>query len=273
MNKELLLKSDVIDIIFENRNKAYGAYNLRKYYDQRMRKAVGIMLGLAALVSAFAFLPKNDVVEVKTYIIPDPRLGHVATPKEKLPEAKPKVKVAVPASTAANTVLKTPVIVAKTDPSIKPIDVDPQATITNPGNTNTPGGPSIVTPVGGGGGTDSQETVVNVKPIVDKKTPINNPDIMPSYPGGWEALKKFLERNLQNPKEMEEGEAVSVKIKFVVGYDGKLQSFVTVEDGGAEFNKEVVRVLKKMPEWIPGKTNGENVSVYYTIPVKFVPAE
>ena len=43
MKKELLLQTDILDIIFENRNKAYGAYNLRKYYDQRMNKAVGIM--------------------------------------------------------------------------------------------------------------------------------------------------------------------------------------------------------------------------------------
>jgi len=58
----------------------------------------------------------------------------------------------------------------------------------------------------------------------------------------------------------------------VVGYDGKLKSFEIVEDGGATFNKEVIRVLKKMPEWVPGKANGENVSVYYTIPVKFTAA-
>jgi periplasmic protein TonB len=70
---------------------------------------------------------------------------------------------------------------------------------------------------------------------------------------------------------LEDGEMVSVRIKFVVGYDGKLKGFTTVQDGGEEFNKEVVRVLKKMPEWIPGKTRGQNVSVYYVIPVKFVP--
>ena len=52
--------------------------------------------------------------------------------------------------------------------------------------------------------------------------------------------------------------------------DGKLKGFEVIEDGGAVFNKEVIRVLKKMPQWIPGKAEGENVSVYYTIPVKFV---
>ena len=72
---------------------------------------------------------------------------------------------------------------------------------------------------------------------------------------------------------MDVGESVSEKSKFIVGYNGKLQGFVTMQDGGEEFNKEVVRVLKKMPDWLPGKANGENVSVYYTIPVKFTGAD
>ncbi len=68
---------------------------------------------------------------------------------------------------------------------------------------------------------------------------------MPSYPGGMDALRKFLERNLENPRDMEEGEVANVKVKFVVGFNGQLQSFVTVQDGGDEFNREVMRVLKK----------------------------
>lgn len=95
-------------------------------------------------------------------------------------------------------------------------------------------------------------------------------DIQPQFPGGINALRNFLEHNLQNPKELEDGEIVAVKVKFIVGYDGMLQRFEIVQDGGTVFNNEVIRVLKKMPGWIPGKANGKNVSVYYTIPVKFV---
>ncbi|MBK8611726.1 MAG: energy transducer TonB [Chitinophagaceae bacterium] len=79
-----------------------------------------------------------------------------------------------------------------------------------------------------------------------------------------------MKDNLQNPYDWENGETVSVQIKFVVGYDGKLQRFETQLDGGALYNKEVIRVLKKMPDWTPGVAGGEKVSVYYTIPVKFV---
>jgi len=94
---------------------------------------------------------------------------------------------------------------------------------------------------------------------------------MPEFPGGINALRRFLERNLRNPRDLEDGELISVKVMFVVGYDGKLQRFEVIQDGGKEFNNEVIRVLKQMPAWVPGKSRGQNVSVFYTIPVKFVP--
>ena len=61
MKTELILKSDVLDIIFENRNKAYGAYYLRKFYNNRLFKSLGIMLAGVIILSAFTFLPKNEI--------------------------------------------------------------------------------------------------------------------------------------------------------------------------------------------------------------------
>lgn len=269
MNKELLLKSDVLDIIFENRNKLYGAYNLRKYYDQRMNKAVGIVLCFAAVISALTFLPKKDRIVSRPYIFDEIKLADITKTKTIIPEVKPVTKtVKQSVSTTAKLLSKIKFVGVK-DSSDQLVNIDKQAIGSNTNNTIIPGGPSIVVPVITGS-VENNQTVV---PVVDKITPMYKADVMPSYPGGWDALKKFLERNLHNPKEMEEGESVNVKVRFVVGYNGKLQSFVNVLDGGDEFNKEVVRVLKKMPEWIPGSSNGENVSVYYTIPIKFVPGE
>ena len=69
---------------------------------------------------------------------------------------------------------------------------------------------------------------------------------------------------------MVEGESVKVVIRFVVGHDGKLKSFDIIQDGGDEFDKEVIRVVKKMPDWTPGRSSGRAVSVYYLIPIKFI---
>jgi periplasmic protein TonB len=61
MNKELILKSTFLDILFENKNKAYGAYHLRKFYNNRLYKSLALMLSGVILLSAFTFLPKKKI--------------------------------------------------------------------------------------------------------------------------------------------------------------------------------------------------------------------
>jgi len=263
------MKSDVIDILFENRNKAYGAYNLRKHYSERLNKAFGIIMILAAGFAAITFLAKKtglitpgyDFVEIELPTVRE----NITEPQKKpdLPKPQPKTTI------VAQKMFASPVIVDNTKANI----IQNINEVDNIGNKNiiSPhSGPAIVQPPVTGNG----ENPVPDPPKIDITTPFdpNTVDVQPAYPGGMDALRKFLEKHLQNPKEMEEGESVTVRVRFVVGYDGKLQSFVTVQDGGEEFNKEVIRVLKKMPAWVPGKAKGENVSVYYIIPIKFVPA-
>lgn len=265
MKTEQILKSDVLDIIFENRNKAYGAYTLRKFYDNRLMKSVAVMLVVVIVLSAFTFIPKKggDFAGT-TLLIRETEMGR-AKPKEKPLDP---VKPPPPAKTQVPTqkFLKDIRIVQdplQADTLADDIDKKMIGSVTN----NVPGDGVFFV---GNTGTGESPAPAPVKPVVDITTPTENPDIMPSFPGGMEGLKRFLQKNLTNPRDMEEGEMVSVKMKFVVGYDGKLKGFETIQDGGEDFNKEVLRVLKKMPEWEPGKSNGQNVSVYYTIPVKFV---
>ncbi len=266
------MKSDILDILFENRNKAYGAYDLRKFYAHRLKTALGFMMLIAIAFSAFTLLPQksNRVTEI-IYSFPETELPPVnEKPKEQVKKQEIVKAATKTAPVNQRKLLSTLVIVpnnVKTDTiqTIKEADVIGSVNIVT---TNTD--PVLVQPVNTETGAGEITT-----PEIDKPMPmdIGSVDVPPTYPGGMDALRKFLERNLHNPKDMEEGESVSVRVKFVVDYSGKLQSFVTVQDGGEAFNKEVVRVLKKMPEWLPGKANGENVSVYYTIPVKFVWAD
>jgi protein TonB len=273
MNKDLIMKSDVLDILFENRNKAYGAYDLRKFYADRLKKGLGIMMIVASGFAVFTFLPKkSNIVTARIFEFPDTKLPtvkkEIKEPEKKQEAAKPAVKTT---PVTQKPFLNNLVIVDNKDKSDLMPTLNETDVISNTAVITTGSGPVIVQPANTGNGNPTEAG----PPKIDKTNPMNleSVDVPPSYPGGIEALRKFLEKNLNNPKDMEEGESVNVKIRFVVGYNGKLQSFVTVEDGGEEFNGEVVRVLKKMPQWIPGKANGENVSVYYTIPVKFVPAD
>lgn len=277
MNKDAILKSDVLDIIFDKRNKQYGAYTLRKFYSHRLFKSLGLMLGGVVVLSAFTFLPKTEKVNTKVEVPIISRLVDITEEKKKEPE-KPKEKIVEPVkakpaqqNTTAKRFTNTIIITklnADTINNIKPNDLI--ASINHQGPNI-----AVITPIPFVPGIDKPGVKVPEDVKVDITTPMEADvvEVMPSYPGGLPALRKFLERNLTNPRDMEPGEDISVKIKFVVGYNGKLQTFTTVQDGGEIFNKEVIRVLKKMPEWIPGKSKGENVSVYYTIPIRFVPGE
>ena len=269
MNSETIMQSDVLDILFENRNKAYGAYTLRKFYSNRLVKSLGIMLGSVLVLSAFTFLPDkkptkpmDQVDAVWTNIKPEDPIKEPEKKKEIIKQAK------VPAAPVKTSIWVPPVIVPVTVPvAVLPGLTDSTAIgsviVTTPGS-----GPKIIDPVVPGTGTVIPVPAININtPLTEAEV-----DVMPSFPGGMPALRKFLEKHLTNPRDLEEGEMISVQVKFVVGYDGKLKDINIIKDGGDEFNKEVLRVVKKMPEWIPGKARGQEVSVYYTIPVKFITA-
>ncbi len=271
MEANKILQADLLDILFENRNKKYGAYQLRKEYDARLYKSLAIIFSIVLLlfflVSRSAKHEKLNAaptIETVLYKIPNPakpvpKQAIIKTPKSQPTKTNSQLfisKVKIVDSTESATNLS------------KNLDSAQIASITQTGIT---GDKPIIKCLNCN--SDSGTVITNVIKPIDKTTPILTAEVMPSFPGGMDALKKFLERNLTNPEILNEGEMISVKVKFIVGYDGKLKGFTVVEDGGDEFNQEVIRVLKKMPAWNPGKSQGENVSVYYMIPVKFMSSE
>ena len=259
------MNSDVLDIVFEKRNKLYGAYTLRKFYNNRLIKSLGVTLGVVTILSAFTLMPKKKEVFISSNEVV------FGTVKPPIPDAKKEIPKPTKPDHPTQKKFPQPVIVddktkADTMEEITPTDIISSVNVVG---TETQGKIGEMLAAGNVVGEGTPE----VAPAIDVTVPVENPEIEPAYPGGINALRKFLERNLVNPASMEEGEMVAVNVKFVVGYDGKLQQFTVVKDGGEIFNNEVIRVLKKMPQWVPGKSRGQNVAVYFTIPIKFVPAD
>jgi len=92
----------------------------------------------------------------------------------------------------------------------------------------------------------------------------------PEFPGGDKALSQFLATHLQTPNSLEEGERRMVRIRFTVQSDGRVDALLIDSSGGAEFDREVIRVCKRMPRWVPGSQNGQKVAVQYVLPVTFL---
>ncbi len=96
---------------------------------------------------------------------------------------------------------------------------------------------------------------------------------MPAFPGGEQALKTYLNKNIQYPKEAKtRGIKATIVVQFVVRKDGKLTNIKTVgQKKGYGLEKEALRVVKKMPKWKPGKQDGKTVRVSYSLPIRFQP--
>ncbi len=267
MKSESILRSDVLDIIFENRNKAYGAYVLRKQYNKRLTEAVFVMMGFVlvfAVLQAFKrtttdhpFLPVMEgPPEMSIAPVPKPQeIAHLTSTSSTHNSAERPPQI-VKADSVIQTKEEPLSIVKGLDLPFGPPSEGPGAGKGSPGGT----GDSVTTKV-----------IEKVKPFVDKTQIVDHWDISPEYPGGINALLKFLKSNLHSPDELEA--ETQVKVRFVVNYDGTLMRFDVVQSGGEVFDNEVIRVLKRMPRWIPGKSNGDNVAVWYTVPVRFIPTE
>ncbi|MDQ6764273.1 MAG: energy transducer TonB [Bacteroidota bacterium] len=271
MKPYAILQSNLLDIIFENRNKDYGAYPLRKNYNKRLTAAVFISIVtfvLTAFLFASAFKPsiekesriiKVDGLKLNTYteilkISPQKRSNVLPAKKMVVPADAP------PVITDEKNINK-PVATKKIElPSNKLT-----GTLDFPFATNNLGGESGRVAAGG-----NPEIVPAIEPVkINRSVPVENADIMPQYPGGIKALLAFLKNNIHAPADVDEDKVITVKIKFVINYEGKIESFSVAQSGGGIFDNEVIRVLMKMPLWTPGKSHGKDVSVYYYLPVKF----
>ena len=109
--------------------------------------------------------------------------------------------------------------------------------------------------------------------LAERKDTINVYDCveqMPSFPGGSQKLKEFIEENLRYPKELEETCVQGrVIVRFIVERNGKLSNVKVVKSVHPALDKEALRIVKLMPRWIPGRQNGITVRVKFYIPIIF----
>ncbi|HEY2347779.1 MAG TPA: energy transducer TonB [Puia sp.] len=265
-----ILQADPLDLLFENRNKSYGAYPLRKYYPQRLLISMGIILSLVVLITFIWLYPYSSVSSARKLIyVTGDIIPEFVKDEVKFPPPHVRASVPKPPATVA---LTRPVIVADRNiqepmPTVDKIETSSIGTKTIAGPPDNGEPPSN----GKEAGLAVSQTTESVE---NKNEVLYIAEIMPEFPGGPEALKKFLIRNLRMPENnLEEGAEVKVIARFVVGADGRVRDIEITLPADAAFNTEVKRVISKMPDWKPGSQNHRNVSVYFSLPVNFVRPE
>jgi len=260
------------EIVFENRNKEYGAYDLRHQYPRLLTKSfiIGTALFLLAALSPFIYLtiknltapPKQEVKADLVDIIEEDPI--IEQPKEEEPPPPPPPPKEEEKIEVIQNVVPEPVKAPKIETPPPPISKQLETTtglnnqegVKAPAYTPPPPPPS----------TGTKASTVEVK--------ANNPneiykdvDQSAEYPGGMGALRKFLGDNFDTSL-MEGGEGtLKAKLKFVVEKDGTVSN-VTIEEKSpnGDFNSEAMRVVKKLKKWTPAKRNGESVRSYYSVP-------
>lgn len=267
-NKEIL-RADLLDILFENRNKSYGAYSLRKSYDQRVILSLIISLAVTFLIvflflnqqrqngqSGFSKFSKDSVI--LTQVVLPPNLPPPPQPPPE-PDTRPR---------SAEVEFLT--ITVAPDDSVHDVLPDQgRLELERISNRNVISDyyDNRAMPLTEDGRGDYQETSQTpVKEIRMEEQPA-------SFPGGESAWLRFLQRYLRAPVDLEPGKRVEVRVRFRIETDGTISGFEIVQSGGSLFDREVLRVMKKMPIWNPAKQNNHLVSVAFTQPVIFLGVE
>ena len=227
------------ELVFEGKNHDFGAYEMRRDSAARHNKAMLIVTILAIVVillpSIIRFVaPKKEAEEKMTEV----------TTLSKLPPAEVKQEE-----------MKTQEEVTQSKVAISIADVK--------GNDE----------IHGQDIADLRE-VAQEKPKEEVEEIFMAAEQMPQFPGGPAALQEFLAKNLRYPPiAAENGISGTVVVRFAVWKDGSIRNIEVLSPVDRSLDEEAVRVIKSMPNWIPGKQNGNNVSVYFTAPVRFQLAE
>ena len=274
MSKIDLISSDWVDLVFEGRNKAYGAYRLRK--STTKRNILAMVAVVLLLIVAFIILTVKNFVDEQRAKVAMTQVAELTNYKQ--PEKKAEVKqkkIEVEPERVVERVkssIKFTAPVIKKDEEVKPDEeLKTQDELMS---TKTAIGTFDVK-----GNDDANGEILKAKEVIAEPEPPKHEeenkvfDIVeqqPMFPGGPAALMKYLSEHTKYPVVAQEnGVQGRVTVQFVVEKDGSISDVHVLRGVDPSLDKEAVRVVKSMPRWTPGKQNGITVRVNYRVPVLF----
>jgi len=275
MEANKILQSDLLDLVFEDRNKAYGAYELRKTYKRRLGIAMLVTLGLFVAAFGASFLSNSmttttDELEVKDVVLeniqqeePEPEIPPPPPPPKQEP---PKVEM---------TKFTPPIIVK--DEEVKKEDIPPPVEkledtkidiISQEGIKDV----GIAVPV-----VDEGKAVVAApKDETNYDATFTKVEVEASFPGGASAWQKYVQRNVNGQVASDNGApagSYTVYVQFIVDKEGNISDVKALTNHGYGIEDEAIRAIKRGPKWTPAIQNGRNVKAYRKQPITFVVSE
>jgi protein TonB len=260
-----------IEVVFSGRNKAYGAYVLRKENAKTSVRALIIASALFIIAIATptiidkikGFIPKADEkVKIQDVVLTPP-------PPVDMTKPPPPPPVVEPPKPKVDQVRFPPLVVKpdnqvpeKDPPTVKELEVK------DPGQKDQKGDPNQDIRIDEAVG----KADITQKVVEESNEPVSFAAVekLPAFPGGEAAFGNYLSKNIRYPPVAKENNTQGrVILSFVVERDGSLTDIKVLHDIGGGCGPEAVRVLSKSPHWTPGIQNGKKVRVAYTMPVNF----
>lgn len=275
MKPQEYMNTSLLDILFENRNKSYGAYIMRLEYEHNVRKAmfIGIFgcLSVVLFPSLYNFFSAGKHIDekVRTISVQFTDFKQEDKSVKKIQPVKPKTTVeAAPAK--ATVAFVEPKIVENTDVDKGSVNLNNAVEV---GTKNSAGtGEAILntnsTTTTDHGTTSGDNTNTNEKK--SEETPIVIVEEQASFEQGLPALYKWLGANIKYPSQCRQnGIEGKVIVRFIVEKDGTVTAPQVVRGVHTLLDNEAIRVMNLMPKWKPGKQRGNAVRSYFTLPIKF----
>ena len=275
MDINKLQTADILDIIFDGRNKEYGAYDLRKTYNKRLRNALFATIGICLLLLVLSIIANSAGKEKQQVMVQDMSLENMKN-EEKKPEPPPPPPPPKQEPPKVEITKFTPPKIVK-DEEVKPdeeIKEVEKLEDTKIGTFNQEGAKDeglVAPPVEKGTG------VVEAPKVEEDYDKVFTVVQIPAeFPGGTSAWTRYLERNLNRDIPSENGAPPSrytVIVSFTVSKTGAISDVSAENDPGYGTKAEAIRVITKGPSWKPAVQNGRNVIYRHKQSITFVVSE
>lgn len=267
------------EIVFEGKNKDFGAYKLRESSPARHTKAIVSVLIALAIILTLLILSVNGVFnkpeEEQIAISTEQEIATFDAEEEEIEEEEeeqfqmPEPEEIIAPEEVANQQQVTDLLIVEDDKIEEDKQVKNQEDVLE--NEAAVGAVDITEGTNDLNKVIIQEQVI-AAPKVEDEQPVSIAMVeqKPEFPGGEAAMYKWLGDNIVYPSAAsEEGVQGRVVVEFVVGKDGSISNVKVVRPRHPALDKEALRVVKAMPKWLPGRNNGQPVKVTYTLPVTF----
>ncbi len=262
MDVNKILNADFLDILFDGRNKDYGAYELRKNYNRRLATALLSTGGLAILIFLLVIVGRGvanaerngvHMREVNLSAIKEKPVQQIETPKTPPPKQDP-VKVQIDRVT--------PPKIVEDDKFNEKNEVKDQNEIVNVGKIDQEGVKEVdlVNPPK----VDEGTGVVEAPKQVENDAPFTKVEIEAKFPGGDEKWKQYVQREVERHMDelQDDGQSGTCEVQFIVDREGNVSNVEALNMKGSKLAEVAVNAIKKGPQWIPAIQNGQPVKAW-----------